>query len=144
MQNQLLLEAGISVGSNIDLGSLIARLEVLMQRFETLTEQHDHAAVKKLSASHSTLYIDEQQQALFWQQQKVELTLAQYWIAKTLVNNPGQAKTASQLMRAANLYVEPNTIAAHIKTIRQRFRAIDPDFNNIRTERGIGYRWVND
>ena len=144
MQNQLLLEAGISGGSNIDVSTLITRLEVLMQRFEAFAEQHSGMTAQQAPASSDALYIDEEQQTLYWRQQKVELTLAQYWIARTLAANPGQAKTASQLMRAANLYVEPNTIAAHIKTIRQRFRATDPEFNSIRTERGIGYRWVNE
>ena len=49
----------------------------------------------------------------------------------------------AELMRAAQIVVEPNTIAAHMKTIRQRFRTVDPDFDAIRTERSLGYRWVS-
>ena len=47
----------------------------------------------------------------------------------------------AKLMKAANIVVEANTIAAHIKAIRQAFVNEDPDFHSIRTERGRGYRW---
>ena len=125
---------------DISVDYLVIRIEALLKRFETLTKT---AAGSKQSAE-EVLRIDEEQQALYWRQRKVELTLAQFWITKTLALNPGQAKNAGQLMRAANILVEPNTIAAHIKSIRARFRAIDPTFNCIRTERSMGYRWMNE
>ena len=46
------------------------------------------------------------------------------------------------LMKAANIVVEPNTITAHVKAIRNAFASLDPAFHSIRTERGRGYRWV--
>ena len=125
---------------DISVDYLVIRIEALLKRFETLTKT---AAGSKQSAG-EVLRIDEEQQALYWRQRKVGLTLAQFWITKTLALNPGQAKNAGQLMRAANILVEPNTIAAHIKSIRARFRAIDPTFNCIRTERSMGYRWMNE
>ncbi len=60
-----------------------------------------------------------------------------------LLTEPRQVKSYQQLMKAAKIYVEPNTITAHIKTIRNRFKAIDETFNCIKTERGIGYRWLD-
>ncbi|MCK5356405.1 MAG: winged helix-turn-helix domain-containing protein, partial [Methyloprofundus sp.] len=73
----------------------------------------------------------------------VELTLTQFWIVQELLSEPREVKTNRQLMEAAKIYVEPNTITAHIKTIRNRFKAIDENFNSIKTERGTGYRWVD-
>ena len=137
--------SGIRLGAdeyltkNVSMDYLVIRIEALLRRFEALAEYRSDL-VKPLQ---DLLRIDEDQQVLYWRQQKVDLSLIQFWIAKTLANQPGQAKSPEQLMRAANLYVEPNTITAHIKTIRERFRAIDPDFNCIKTERGIGYRWQN-
>jgi two-component system OmpR family response regulator len=46
-------------------------------------------------------------------------------------------------MKSANIVVEPNTITAHIKHIRDRFRAVDNSFNSIKNERGKGYRWID-
>lgn len=62
---------------------------------------------------------------------------------RALAEHPGQAQTPAALMRAARITVESNTVAAHIKHIRDAFRAIDPEFDAIRTERGAGYWWVD-
>jgi len=131
--------SGIRLGADdyltrdVSVDFLMVRIEALLRRFQTLTAS--------IGSEQDDLRIDEELQTLYWQQRKVDLSLVQFWIVKALANQPGQPKNPGQLMRAANLYVEPNTIAAHIKTIRKRFRAIDPTFNCIRTERGIGYRW---
>ena len=37
--------------------------------------------------------------------------------------------------------VTNNAITAHIRRIRDKIQEIDPDFNAIRTEYGMGYRW---
>ena len=63
-------------------------------------------------------------------------------VVKELMNDAGEIKNYNRLMRAANICVEPNTISAHVKTIRDRFRSLDADFDCIKTERGAGYRWV--
>ena len=139
---------GLYVGADdyltkdISVDYLIIRIEALLRRFEALTGPESISPDHRTRPQSSALRIDDAVQALYWQQRKVELTLTQYWIVKTLADQPGQAKNAEQLMHAAHLCVEPNTISAHLKTIRERFRAIDPDFNCIKTERGIGYRWV--
>ena len=52
--------------------------------------------------------------------------------------------SAQALMTAAKLTVEENTIAAHIKNIRDAFKAIEPTFSAIKTERGVGYRWLEE
>ena len=79
-----------------------------------------------------------------WKGSKVELPLTHYWIVRELCTNPGKVRTHRDLMKASNIVVEPNTITAHVKTIRGAFSAIDPGFNCIKTERGRGYRWVAD
>lgn len=92
-----------------------------------------------------SLLIDQSKLVAFWKGQPVDLSLTQLWMIKELASNSEQVeqvKSYSKLMRAANFVVEPNTITAHIKTIRDRFKAIDNDFNCIKTERGLGYRWV--
>lgn len=141
--------SGIRLGADdyltkdISVDYLVIRIEALLRRFEALTANDPQHDAIDSQQKRGCLLIDEAAQAIFWQQEKVELTLTQFWIAKTLAANPGQVRSTSQLMRAASIVVEPNTISAHIKTIRERFRTIDPDFNGIKTERGCGYRWVD-
>jgi DNA-binding response OmpR family regulator len=45
-------------------------------------------------------------------------------------------------MKAAQISVASNTVAVHMRAIRERFLAVDPDLHAIRTERGHGYRWA--
>jgi len=88
------------------------------------------------------LRIDRERSQAFWKDQLIDLPLTQLWMVAALARSPGNACSHADLMRAAKIVVEPNTIAAHIKSIRQRFRAVDPTFDAIRTERSLGYRWV--
>ena len=47
-----------------------------------------------------------------------------------------------QLMDAANVVLDDNTITSHVKRIRRKFQALDPKFDAIQTVYGMGYRWV--
>jgi two-component system response regulator ChvI len=40
-----------------------------------------------------------------------------------------------------SIYVDDRTIDSHIKRIRRKFRAVDPDFDAIETLYGVGYRF---
>lgn len=89
------------------------------------------------------LDIDLETHIATWKEMRLKLTLTQAWMLRALAEHPGQAQTPDALMRAGRITVEPNTVAAHIKHIRDVFRAVDPAFDAIRTERGAGYRWVD-
>ena len=125
---------------DISISYLIVRIEALLRRYEMLKNEFPKPEVEPDYPN--TLKIDPNRLVVSWKNSPVELTLTQFWIVQELAREPGKAKTYQELMNAANIYVEPNTITAHIKTIRNRFRIIDEDFNCIRSERGLGYRWV--
>ncbi len=42
---------------------------------------------------------------------------------------------------AANVVLDDNTITSHIKRLRRKFQAIDPQFDQVETMYGMGYRW---
>ncbi len=115
---------------------LLARITSLLDRVQTLL------AVGWEREGASSLVVDTERCLAFWRGRRLDLTIAQFHILDALVSAAGQVRHHTQLMRAARIVVEPNTIAAQIKSIRDRFRAIDTDFSAIRTERGAGYRWV--
>jgi two-component system OmpR family response regulator len=58
-----------------------------------------------------------------------------------LALNPGHVKSRQQLMDAANVVLDDNTITSHVKRIRRKFLAIAPEFDGIETIYGMGYRW---
>ena len=129
---------------DISIHYLIVRIEALLRRITTFTNLSDKRKPGDMDcAEDGPLFIDRDKLVAFWKNQPVDLTLTQFWIVQELAGNPGQVKSYSKLMRAANVCVEPNTITAHIKTIRDRFKALDSEFNCIKSERGIGYRWVD-
>jgi two-component system response regulator ChvI len=74
----------------------------------------------------------------------VTLTVTEFLILEALAQRPGVVKTRNQLLDVAyqeDVYVDDRTIDSHIKRIRRKFRAIDPDFDAIETLYGVGYRF---
>ena len=74
--------------------------------------------------------------------QIVLLSLTEFWIVHALARHPGHVKNRQQLMDAANVVLDDNTITSHVKRIRRKFQALDPRFDAIQTAYGMGYRWV--
>lgn len=88
------------------------------------------------------LQIYPDQKRVFWREQAIDFTLTEFWLLYSLCKHPGHLKSHDQLMEAASIVVTSNAISAHIRRIREKFQTIDPDFNGIRTEYGMGYRWM--
>jgi len=88
------------------------------------------------------LKIHNERKQVFWQDKLIDLTLTEFWLLHSLAKIPGHVKSHDQLMAAANVVVTNNAITAHIRRIRDKFREVDPTFDAIRTEYGMGYRWL--
>ncbi len=129
---------------DISIEYLIVRIEALVRRYKTIKNSNTVTyPVKDSRNNWEKIYIDQERLLVYWNNQPIDLTLTQFWIVQELLAEPRQVKNYRQLMSAAKIYVEPNTITAHIKTIRSRFMAVDESFNCIKTERSIGYRWLD-
>src|SRR5215472_7800257 len=77
-----------------------------------------------------------------WAGQVVLLSLTEFWIVHALARHPGHVRDRQQLMDAANVVLDDNTITSHVKRIRRKFQALDPKFDALQTVYGMGYRWV--
>ncbi len=88
------------------------------------------------------LHLEEERKQVSWNMKPLNLTLTEFWLLVALVRHPGHVKSHDQLMEAANVVVTNNAIAAHIRRIREKFRDVDPHFDSIRAEYGMGYRWL--
>ena len=122
---------------------LVARINALIRRIETLTGT---AAVPNVDAAErcSLLRIDERLSRAYWGDVPLDLSLTQFWILKDLFEHPGEVRSTADLMRAARITVQPNTIVVHIKAIREEIQKISPDFASIKSERARGYRWIDE
>jgi two-component system response regulator ChvI len=75
------------------------------------------------------------------------LTVTEYLLVTALAQRPGHVKNRDQLIDMAygeNIYVDDRTIDSHIKRIRKKFRVVDPEFSQIETLYGVGYRYKED
>lgn len=127
------------VTKDTELELILVRIKTLIKRYHSI---RSHVSVMMSKQVFEDLEINELKHQYSWQGQRLDLSLSQYWILKALVENCGQPLTHNALQKAANICVEPNTIAAHVMSIRHQFKQIDSSFNRIKTERGRGYRWI--
>lgn len=129
---------------------------ILIERIRALLRRQDfdrgHASPKEEDGTtekivRGSLVLDEARHSCTWKDMPVNLTVTEYLLVKTLASRPGYVRAREQLIDLAydeTLYVDDRTIDSHIKRIRQKFRKLDPAFNQIETIYGVGYKYSED
>jgi two-component system response regulator ChvI len=90
------------------------------------------------------LTMDPSRHKVTWDGKPVTLTVTEFLILEALAARPGVVKSRNQLLDIAyqdDVYVDDRTIDSHIKRVRRKFRAVDPEFDGIETLYGVGYRF---
>jgi two-component system OmpR family response regulator len=129
---------------------LVARINALIRRIEALVGGAGESAIPTQESAILTqeggapLRIDDRLSRAYWNNTPLDLSLTQFWILKDLYEHKGQVRSTTELMRAASITVQPNTIVVHIKAIRDTIQVLTPKFGCIKSERARGYRWVNE
>jgi len=124
---------------DISLPHLMARIAALFRRMEALKKPQSGDG----NLRRGDLDIDTDRMMVRWKEQAVGLTLTEFWMVHALARYPGHVKNRQQLMDAAQAVLDDNTITSHVKRIRRKFIALDPDFDSIETVYGMGYRWLD-
>src|SRR5688572_3753306 len=123
---------------DLSLAHLSARVNALFRRVDALRKpREDTQTVRR-----GPLTLDAERMQVQWDGKIVLLSLTEFWIVHALAKHPGHVKNRQQLMDAANVVLDDNTITSHIKRIRRKFQAFEPKFDGIQTVYGMGYRWV--
>jgi len=123
---------------DLSLAHLSARVNALFRRVDALRKPHEATQIIK----RGPLTLDSERMQVEWEGQVVLLSLTEFWIVFALARHPGHVKNRQQLMDAANVVLDDNTITSHVKRIRRKFQVIDPKFDAVQTVYGMGYRWV--
>lgn len=123
---------------DLSLAHLSARVNALFRRVDALRKPHEATQIIK----RGPLTLDSERMQVEWEGQVVLLSLTEFWIVFALARHPGHVKNRQQLMDAANVVLDDNTITSHIKRIRRKFQVIDSRFDAVQTVYGMGYRWV--
>lgn len=139
MISGLRLGADDYLTKDISQAHMLARINALLRRVDALqTSPLDNSYIE-----HGALRIDCDRMQAFWRNEFVHLTVTEYWMLHALAEHPGHLKNRQQLMDAANVVLDDNTITSHVKRIRKKFNAVDSDFDAIETVYGMGYRWLS-
>jgi two-component system OmpR family response regulator len=123
---------------DLSLAHLSARVNALFRRVDALRTPHEATQIIK----RGPLTLDSERMQVEWEGQVVLLSLTEFWIVFALARHPGHVKNRQQLMDAANVVLDDNTITSHIKRIRRKFQVIEAKFDALQTVYGMGYRWV--
>jgi two-component system response regulator ChvI len=124
---------------------LLARIRAILRRQElSRTESSSPAETEQELIVRGRLSMDPARHKVVWDGKDVTLTVTEFLILQALAQRPGVVKNRNQLLDVAyqeDVYVDDRTIDSHIKRIRRKFRAADPDFDAIETLYGVGYRF---
>jgi two-component system response regulator ChvI len=124
---------------------LLARIKAILRRQDLArSEAAPNAQEEQELIVRGRLSMDPARHKVVWGGKDVTLTVTEFLILQALAQRPGVVKNRNQLLDAAyqeDVYVDDRTIDSHIKRIRRKFRAVDPDFDAIETLYGVGYRF---
>ena len=141
--SELDIISGLRLGADdyltkdISLPHMQARINALLRRVSVLSDRSDESE----TLTQGELDLDISCLHCHWRGERVDLTVTEFWIVHALAKRPGHVKSRSQLMEAARVVLDDNTITSHVKRIRRKFQTLDSAFDAIATAYGMGYRW---
>jgi len=121
---------------------LVERIRSLLRREQA--RQQPATTDPNVLLTRGDLTLDSARHVCLWKGANVDLTVTEFLLVKALATRPGHVKNRDQLMDAAYgeaIYVDDRTIDSHVKRLRKKFKEVDPDFSQIETLYGVGYRY---
>lgn len=142
---------GLAMGADDYIGKpfsqrlLIERIRAVLRRTSSRRSSADEGDEPPAEPIlRGKLEMDPARHRVRWGGRDVPLTVTEFLILDALAQRPGFVKSRDQLMDVAyahDSYVDDRTIDSHIKRLRKKFRAVDPQFKAIETLYGVGYRF---
>jgi two-component system response regulator ChvI len=136
---------GLEIGADdylckpFSLRELEARVKVLLRR-----RNLSRADGLEETLAAGPLVLDLRRYEARWLGVALPLTVTEFRLLHSLARHPGHVKTRDQLLADAyphETYVADRTIDSHIKRLRRKLAAIDPNADPIETAYGLGYRY---
>ena len=126
---------------------LIERIRVLIRRekFNSQDKSQKNTQNKINTVTKGDFFLDKDKHICKWQNKTINLTVTEFLIIQSLIENPGTVKSREQLMVSAfgeeSRNEDDRAIDHHLKRIRKKIKNIDKKFNSINTIYGIGYKF---
>lgn len=92
------------------------------------------------------LRLDRLRHQVRWDGQDVVLTPTEFNVLWSIAQRPGQVLSRSSILDSAygdDAFVTDRSIDSQVKRIRMKLRQVAPDFCEIQTLYGLGYRYTN-
>lgn len=116
---------------------LVARVNAILRR------SSEENITKNITYKDFTLDIDRY--CLQYAEQKVQLTLKEFFIIKALVSRPNKTYTREELLNIAwefETETDIRTVDSHIRNLREKLKKSGFPINDfLKTAWGIGYKW---
>jgi two-component system catabolic regulation response regulator CreB len=117
---------------------VVARIKAILKRRGSPPQPNGSTAVCAIDRERATVALRGQQ---------VPLTRYEFLLLTLLAERPGRVYTRDDIMQAlwpAASGSMDRTVDTHVKTLRAKFREIDPAMDPVRTHRGLGYSYALD
>jgi DNA-binding response OmpR family regulator len=80
---------------------------------------------------------------IYFKSEEISLPPTQYILVDALIRARGRSLSRSMLANLVGSHVSDTTVTKYIERLREAFRKLHPDFNQIECLKGFGaYRWV--
>ena len=124
---------------------LMERIRILIKRTELKNIKKKDNIYDKNSIKEGNIFLDTEKYMCKWKNKTVNLTVTEFLLIKSLVENVGAVKSRDQLIVSAfgeeKENIDDRSIDHHFKRIRKKFKSADNDFNSIVTIYGGGYKF---
>ena len=124
---------------------LMERIRILIKRTELKNIKKKDNIGDKNSIKEGNIFLDTEKYMCKWKNKTVNLTVTEFLLIKSLVENVGAVKSRNQLIVSAfgenKENIDDRSIDHHFKRIRKKFKIADNDFNSIVTIYGGGYKF---
>ena len=124
---------------------LIERIRILINRSKLKDTKESNTKDNKNYIKIGGILLDMEKYMCKWKNKSVNLTVTEFLLVKSLVENIGVVKSRDQLITSAfgdnKENVDDRAIDHHFKRIRKKFKNINKKFNSIITVYGGGYKF---
>src|SRR5262249_35020935 len=122
---------------------------VLVERVRTVLRRYRAPAIADRPSDDAVierghLRMDKARYACTWKGSKVKVSAIEFRLLESLAVRPGTTKSRDALRDIIcedQVMIHERAVDSHIKRLRKKFRNVDPEFNDIESVYGLGYRF---
>jgi DNA-binding response OmpR family regulator len=119
---------------------LLARMRALLRR----QERRSGGKLARPPTRLGDLEIDPERMEVRYRGRPIVLTLTEFRLVEALTSRPGLVLSRDRLLdlvRGDESEVEPRIVDTYVRRLRRKFESVAPEFAEIETLIGAGYRW---